>query len=129
MSALFSQAVEITVTTPYPSKINLSISPTSGDENTTFTASGTVYDQNGNPISGVPVYLFSYLCGSSRGGEVVWNQLKGVSGTTDSNGDYSITFTGGEVMSAMGLTASEANLVFAVEASYQDSQSPSNAPC
>jgi hypothetical protein len=129
MSAIFSQPIEITVITPYPSKITLSVSPSSGQEGTTFTASGTVYDQNGNPLSGVPVYLFFYLCGSSRGGQVQWYHV-GSPATTDSNGNFSITFTGSAVMSAMGLTTSEANLVFAVVASNQDSVEPSgNPPC
>jgi len=129
MSAIFSQPVEITVVTPYPTHITLSISPTSGNEPTTFTATGTVTDQDGNPMSGVPVYLFFYLCGSSRSGQVQWYQV-GNSATTNSSGNYSITFTGSQIMQAMGLTTSEANLVFAVVASDQNSVAPSgNPPC
>jgi len=143
MSAIFSSPVQITVTpsnqssTPSPSKITLlPISPSTGEESTVFTASGYVYDQNDNLMSGVTVYLFSYLCVTSRGqSQEQWNVItdsstgQAVSGTTDNNGFFTISFTGEDVMNANGLGPSEANLVFAIEASNQSNQEPSIPSC
>jgi len=128
MSAIFSKPFQITVTTPYPSNITLSISPNSGYESTTFTASGQVTDQNGNPISGVTVYLWSFIC-EEHTHNAQWHLLQNDSGTTDSTGYYSITFTGSEVLSAMGLAGSESPLGVFIEASNQNSWEPSNPSC
>jgi len=136
MSAIFSQPVEITVSvpvTPVATNITLSVSPSSGNENTTFTATGKVTDQNGNPMSGVSVYLFFYAIPPFKTAQSRSYHTSSPT-TTDNNGDFSTTFTGASLIQAMGITPSEYNLSspgtveFAVVASNQVTEEPNWTP-
>jgi len=130
MSAIFSQPVEITVSvpvTPVATNITLSVSPSSGNENTTFTATGKVTDQNGNPMSGVSVYLFFYAIPPFTSAQYRSYHTSSPA-TTDDNGDFSITFTGATLIQAMGITPSGSSIEFAVVASNQVTEEPNWTP-
>lgn len=119
----YSNVVEITVVAaPSVSKISLSVSPSSGRMGTTFTATGKVTDQYGNPMSGVTVYLF--LLPYEGGGEINWRV--GPSGTTDSSGNFSISLDSSTYLT--NPSPGEANVNWYVVASDQDSVAPSFVP-
>lgn len=121
--AVYSNPVEITVVAaPTVAKITLSISPTSGPEGTTFVATGQVTDQYGHPMSGVEVHLF--LLPYEPRGEVNWRL--GPSGTTDSNGNFSISIPSEQYLT--NPSPGGANVNWYVVASDQNSVAPSFVP-
>jgi uncharacterized repeat protein (TIGR02543 family) len=77
-TAINTQAYSYTQT---PTTVNLSLTPTDGTDSQ-YTVTAKALDQNGNPVSGIPI-TFS----STRG------DLSSPSGTTDSQGQATVTLT------------------------------------
>ncbi|MFP3190042.1 MAG: hypothetical protein RXR31_01715 [Thermoproteota archaeon] len=83
-----SNIVTVTVEQLVPSKINISVAYGSIVYGQSDTITGTVYDQNGNPLGGVTLYLWV----SNFNTDEKW-AYTGLSTTSASDGTFSFTIT------------------------------------
>ena len=83
-----SNIVTVTVEQLEPSKITISVAYGSIVYGQSDTITGTVYDQNGNPLGGVTLYLWV----SNSQTDLKWGYT-GLSTTSASDGTFSFTIT------------------------------------
>ena len=83
-----SNIVTVTVEQLEPSKISISVAYGSIVYGQSDTITGTVYDQNGNPLGGVTLYLWV----SNYHTDEKWGYT-GLSTTSASDGTFSFTIT------------------------------------
>jgi len=89
MSAIISNVVTVSVIALVPTTIDITVSTGSIIYGESDTISGTVYDQESNPLGGVEVYLWE----NPNNGKNIWTPT-GLSTTSNSsNGTFSFTIS------------------------------------
>jgi len=86
--SIVSNEVTVTVQSLAPAKISISVSYGSIIYGQSDTITGTVYDQLGNPLGGVTLYL--WVANASTNNQ--WSYT-GLSTTSSSNGTFSFTIS------------------------------------